>query len=161
MFDKSPFASRIKQDKQFRLGRKAEVLRPKERAIRAEKITNPEDEPPFYVRGMKADSKDEYWVSLALEKIEQSTGWTWEYQVPVFGGRDRAGGNVIDFIVHTPGMWTILDPMGSPWHTGAREDRYQMENVARRKNWILIAWFTDQTPTRESVYQYLKNQLHV
>ena len=67
-------------------------------------------------------------MSLALEKIEQSTGWTWEYQVPVFGGRDRAGGNVIDFIVHTPGMWTILDPIGSPWHTGAREDRYQMEN---------------------------------
>ena len=131
------------------------------KSLKAEVLKDPKDEPPFFIRGVEADSKDEYWCSINLEKIEKITGWTWEYQVSVYGGRDRAGGNVVDFIVHTPGMWTMLDPMGRPWHTGAREDRYQMQNVARRKNWTLIAWFTDQTPTRESVYQFLRRELHV
>lgn len=152
---------KIKQKKEFSFRTRKAGTPKGERSIRAERLRNPEDEPPFYIRGMKAGSKDEYWVSLALEKIEQATGWTWEYQVPVFGGRERAGGNVIDFLVHTPGRYTILDPMGRPWHTGANEDRYQMERVARRKNWDLIAWFTDQTPTREQVYQYLRAQMHV
>lgn len=149
--------------KPFRVGREAEALKPPEdnRVIRAEKLKNQEDVPPFFIRGIKAGSKDEYWVYLALLKIEEKTGWTWEYQKGVFGGRERQGGNVIDFLIHTPGMWTILDPMGRPWHTGSREDRYQMERVARRKNWNLIAWFTDQTPTRESVYSFLRNELHV
>lgn len=118
------------------------------------------DEPPFYIRGQTAGSKDEYWVSLALEKIEKDTGWTWEYQVPVYGGRNRRGGNVIDFLVHTPGMWTMLDPMGRVWHTGSREDRYQMLNVAQKKKWKLIAWFTDQTPSKELVLSFLRSQLH-
>lgn len=131
------------------------------RSTRPEILRDPKDEPPFFVRGRQADSKDEYWVALALDKIEKITGWTWEYQVPVFGGRERAGGNVIDFLVHTPGRRTILDPMGKPFHTGHREDRYQMERVARRMNCELIAWFTDQTRTREATYSFLRQKLHV
>lgn len=134
--------------------------KPKERSGRAEKLRNPEDKPPFFIRGQKAGSKDEYWVSLALERIEAITGWTWDYQVPVYGGRTRAGGNVVDFLIHTPGMWTFLDPMGRYWHSGHNEDRNQMQNVARRKKWRLIAWYTDQTPTRESVYAFLRNELN-
>jgi len=84
-----------------------------------------------------------------------------EYQVSVYGGRSLAGGNVIDFLVHTPGMWTMLDPMGRHWHTGRHEDRNQMKNVARRKKWRLVAWFTEETPTREMVYTYLRKELHV
>jgi len=128
---------------------------------KAEKWKDPKDEPPFYVRGMKAGSKDEYWCSINLDRIEKITGWTWEYQVPVFGGRDRSGGNVVDFLIHTPGMWTMLDPMGRPFHTGKREDQYQMENVARRKKWILVAWFTDEVNTLEMQYQFLRRKLHV
>lgn len=152
---------KIDQVKYFSFKQRRAGTPKSERAIRAESLRNPEDEPPFYIRGMKAGSKDEYWVSLALDLIEARTGWTWEYQVPVFGGRERAGGNVIDFIVHRPGRWVMIDPMGRPWHTGANEDRYQMERVARRKNWDLIAYFTDQVTTREMVYQYLRAELHV
>lgn len=129
--------------------------------IRAEVLKNPEDEPPYFVRGERAGSKDEYWVGLALERIEKITGWGWDFQVPINGGRTRSGGNVVDFLIYTPGSWTILDPMGRPWHTGSREDRYQMENVARQRNWILIAWFTDQVTTREKVYQFLRKEMHV
>lgn len=149
----------IKQKKLFTFGKPVQVKKEKTRSVRAEKIKNPEDKPPFYIRGMKAGSKEEYWCSLALDKIQERTGWTWEYQVPVYGGRTRAGGNVVDFLIDTPGMKTILDPMGRYWHAGANEDRWEMERVARRKNWKLIAWYTDQTPTRESVYELLRREM--
>lgn len=132
-----------------------------QRSIRAEKLKNPEDIPPFYIRGQLADSKDEYWVSLWLEKFEKRTGIGWDYQYEVNGGRTRKGGNVVDFLVFTPGRWTLLDPMGKPWHTGHREDRYQMQNVARQRNWNLIAWLTDQTPTREMTFSFLQTQFNM
>jgi len=147
--------------KLFSFSRQASILKPKARSVRAEKLKDEKDEPPFYILGQVADSKDEWWVSLALEKIVAETGWTWDYQVPVYGGRTRSGGNIIDFLVHNPGRWTILDPMGRWFHTGRREDRRQMQEVARRKKYRLIAWFTDETPTRESVYVYLRDQLYV
>lgn len=124
-------------------------------------IKNPEDEPPFYIRGILAASKDEYWCGLNLERIEKITGWGWEYQVPVNGGRGIAGGNVVDFIVYRPGRRAILEPMGRYWHTGTHEDRYQMEQVAQQMNMDLIAWFTDETPTREIQYQFLRKELHI
>jgi hypothetical protein len=151
----------IKIKKEFRFGRPISIPKPRGELRKAEKLKDPKDEPPYYIRGMQADSKDEYWAGLALERIEELTGWGWAYQVPISGGRTRAGGNIVDFLVYTPGRWTIIDPMGRHWHTGRNEDRYQMERVARRKNWRLIAYFTDQTPTRESVYVYLRNELGV
>lgn len=151
----------IKQKKYFRFGRRVASPTPPSRSLKAEKLKDPKDEPPFYIRGMKAASKDEYWCSINLDRIEKITGWTWEYQVPVNGGRSVAGGNVVDFLIHTPGMWTMLDPMSPYHHTGHHEDRYQMENVARKKKWILIAWFTDEVNTLEMQYQYLRQKLHV
>ena len=130
--------------------------------MRAEKLKNAEDKPPFYIRGILAGSKEEYWCSLAADRFEEEQGWTWEYQVSVFGGRSRgAGGNVVDFLINTPGRKTMWDPMGRYWHTGINEDQSEMQNVARRKNWNLIAWFTDETPTRESVYVYLRDRMNV
>lgn len=143
----------------FKLNEKRRA-RPKTPSARVPVLQDASDQPPFFIRGRKAGSKDEYWVSLALDRISKYTGWGWDYQVPVYGGRMR-GGNVIDFLIYTPGMWTILDPMGRYWHTGAREDRMQMAGVARRKKWQLIAWFTDETPTRDAVYSFLKGKLHI
>lgn len=151
----------IKQKKIFTFGKTAQLTKEKVQSVRAEKLKNPEDQPPFYIRGIKAGSKEEWWCSLALDRIQEETGWTWEYQVAVFGGRTRAGGNVVDFLIDTPGMKTFLDPMGRYWHSGAREDRSQMQNVARLKKWRLIAWFTDETPTRESVYAFLREEMNV
>jgi hypothetical protein len=144
------------------------IIRPRklklERSVRVPVIKSQEDLPPYFIRGRQADSKDEYWSSLALEKIAELTGWGWAYQVPVYGGRMGHGlGNVVDFLIYTPGPWTMLDPMGRYWHTGRHEDRRQMEEVARRKHWRLIAWFTDdpQWNTREKVYTSLRKELHV
>jgi hypothetical protein len=130
-------------------------------SVRVPKLVNEEDQPPFFIRGTKAGSKEEYWVSLALDKIQEQTGWGWVYQYPVYGGRNIRGGNVIDFLIYTPGRWTILDPKGRYWHTGIHEDQAEMQNVARKKNWILIEWFTDETPTRDAVLQFLRREMNV
>jgi len=151
----------IKQTKIFKLSNGKPPRKPAFQSVRAEKLKNPEDQPPFYIRGIRAGSKEEWWVSLALDRIQVETGWTWEYQVSVFGGRTRAGGNVVDFLIDTPGMKTFLDPMGRYWHTGAREDRSQMQDVARRKKWRLIAWFTDEVTSREETYAFLRNEMNV
>ncbi len=136
--------------------------RPKqERSARVKELPNYEDKPPFYIHGIKAGSKEEYWCSLALDIIEQQTGWGWAYQVPVYGGRTVRGGNVIDFLVYTPGRWTMLDPKGRYWHTGIHEDQYEMQRVARKKGWNLIEWFTDETPTKQAVLEFLRRELHV
>ena len=147
--------------KAFTLKKARTLPKAKFSTIRAEKLKDQADIPPFFVRGIKAGSKEEYWVSLALEKIEALTGWGWDYQVPVYGGRKYAGGNVIDFLLYTPGRYTMIQPEGRYWHTGVHEDMDEMSNVARRKKWNLIVWFTDETPTKESVYTYLKNKLNV
>lgn len=131
------------------------------RSVRAIKLVDPKERGPWFIRGIKAGSRDEWWVSLFCDWLEQHQGWGWDYQVPVYGGRTRPGGNVVDFLIHTPGRATALDPMGRYWHTGAREDRMQMMHVARRKGWNLIAWFTDETPTKDATWTYLRRQLHV
>lgn len=151
----------MKEEKKFSIRKARTIPKEKFRSIRARKLRDEAEQPPFYVRGMKAASKEEYWVSLALEKIEALTGWGWDYQVSVYGGRRLAGGKVVDFLIYTPGRYTALSPMGRYWHTGAREDCDEMAYVSRRRGWNLIAWFTDETPTKESVYAFLKNKLNV
>jgi len=151
----------VAKKKLFTLSENKRTRRPKINKVRAAVIQDETDKPPFFVRGQQAGSKEEYWCSLALDKIQQITGWGWDYQVPVYGGRQIRGGNVVDFLIYTPGMWTILDPQGDYWHTGRNEDRFQMREVARKKGWRLIEWLTSTTPTKEDVYKLLKKELHV
>jgi hypothetical protein len=149
------------RSEKFTLKKAQRLKKEKFRSIRSEKLKDAAEQPPFFIRGIKAGSKEEYWCSLALEKIEKDTGWAWEYQVPVYGGRKYAGGNVVDFLVHVPGMKVALDPMGRFWHTGRNEDRDEMAHVCRRKGWRLLAWFTDETPTKEITYSFLRDKLGV
>src|SRR3990172_3392310 len=101
----------IKQKKLF-ISETPTILKAVQGSVRAEKLRNPEDKPPFYIRGQKAKSKEEYWISLWAEIFEEKTGITWDYQVSVYGGRTRPNGNVVDFLFDTPGMKTMLEPMG-------------------------------------------------
>lgn len=133
----------------------------RDKSVRAVKLKDMSDQPPFFVKGQPAGSKDEYWMSIALNKIEEQTGWGWAYQVPVYGGRRRRGGQVIDFLLYTPGRWTMIDVKGRYWHTGHHDDARDIQDVARKKNWNLIGWFTDETPNRDSVYQRLRQELHL
>jgi hypothetical protein len=128
---------------------------------KAEKLRDTQEQPPFYIRGIKAGSKEEFWVSLALDKIQKAEGYAWEYQVPIYGGRDIAGGLVIDFVVYTPGRRTWISPMGRYWHTGIHEDRMQEINAALKKGVNLIAFFTDEISSKDDTYTFIKRKLNL
>jgi hypothetical protein len=122
-------------------------------------LKDPKDQPPFFIRGISAGSKEEYWCSLALDKIQEREGYGWEYQVPIYGGRGVSGGLVIDFVVYTPVRVSWVSPMGKYWHTGKHEDRMQEINAAKKKGANLIAFFTDEIPTKEITHLFLKRKL--
>ncbi len=124
-------------------------------------LKDPEDQPPFFIRGILAGSKEEYWCSLALERIERDEGIGWDYQVPIYGGREVSGGLVIDFVVYTPGRRSWVSPMGRYWHTGVHEDRFREIDAAQKHNVNLVAFFTDEIPTKEITYTFLRNKLGV
>lgn len=126
---------------------------------RSERLKDPKDIPPFFIRGVKAGSKEEYWISLALDRIQKAEGYGWDYQVPIYGGRNVAHGLVIDFVVYTPGRRTWISPQGRYWHTGIHEDRLDELNAARKKNVNYIVFFTDEIPTKEIAYTFIKNKL--
>jgi hypothetical protein len=150
-------APQRKRPKLFRLNKVVATTRGIFR--KATVLKDPKDIPPFFIRGIKAGSKEEFWISIALDKIQQAEGYGWEYQVPIFGGRGIAGGLVIDFIVHTPGRKTWISPQGKYWHTGRNEDRMQELNAALKKNVNYIAFFTDELTDKEQTYPFIRGKL--
>lgn len=103
-------------------------------------------EEPMVVHGRPVDSKEEYYVAKALDIL----GWDYYYQFMV-GTRGVRGTQTLDFVVMTPGKWTILDVRGRYWHTGAREDGLDIERVARRKGWrLVVAWDNDVPGIKEA-----------
>jgi hypothetical protein len=143
----------------FKLQKTPRGKKKKEGFVMPTRIKDPADTPPFYIRGIKAASKEEYWVSLALTKFEKEGLLTWNYQVPIYGGRTRRGGLVIDFIVDIAARTFWLDPQGKYWHTGQKDDLDQLKRAALRRHVTLIAWYTEETPTKESMYTFLRIQL--
>jgi hypothetical protein len=148
---KKPSGFKIKGGKTFRttqgIFRKAQVIK------------DPKDQPPFYIRGIKAGSKEEFWVSLALDRIQEQEGIGWEYQVPIYGGRRIAGGLVIDFVAYTPGRRTWISPQGRYWHTGRNYDLMEELNAALKKNVNYIPFFTDELTDKEMTLPFIRRKL--
>ena len=120
----------------------------------------PEEEPIGLIQGKQADSKQEWWVAKALNRI----GIPYDYQYPVYGGSQR-GGYKIDFVVHTVPLATMIEPIGNHWHTGelGADDRKRqadvenaMQDIARTP--ILNLWIPDLLD-EETVYQALRREL--
>jgi hypothetical protein len=118
-----------------------------------------EEEPIGLIQGQTPDSKEEWWIARALDRLKLS----YTYQYPVNGGRAR-GGYMIDFVVHTVPLWTMVEPIGNHWHTGelgADDKKRQadveslMQDVARTP--ILNLWIPDLTD-RETVFQRIARE---
>jgi hypothetical protein len=74
---------------------------------------NEDDEQIGLIQGQVPDSKEEWWISKALDRL----GVSYTYQYPVEGGRVR-GGKLVDFVVDTVPLKTMIEPEGNHWHTG-------------------------------------------
>ena len=128
-----------------------------EQALPPEK---PDDEPIGLIQGYVPDSKQEWWVAKALNRIKIP----YQYQYPVYGGRQR-GGYMVDFVVQTVPLATMIEPIGNHWHTGelgADDKKRQadvedaMKDIARIP--IINLWIPDLLD-EETVYQTLRRYL--
>lgn len=120
----------------------------------------PEEEPIGLIQGQVPDSKEEWWIARALDRLKLP----YTYQYPVNGGRAR-GGYLIDFLVHTAPLATMIEPEGNHWHTGelGSDDRKRdadvenlMQDIARTP--ITKLWIPDLMDA-EIVFQRLAREL--
>jgi len=108
-------------------------------------LSKPEPEEIGLIQGREPDSKEEWYVSRALDKY----GWEYMYQYQVFGGTQTRGGQVIDFLVFTVPLSTPVQVYGEYWHRGrmSSEDRIkQIQLETRMKgqvNQVVIIWGQD------------------
>lgn len=112
-------------------------------------------EPAHIIQGEPAGSKEEWYTAQALERL----GWQYAYQYSVMGGRSVRGGQVIDFLVYTPGKWTIVDVLGTYWHTGKNEDRLSIQKVVASKGWRLVEAWDYNVPSIDEAVSFLRAQL--
>lgn len=105
----------------------------KKKAARLDVPLPPKDKPTktdpaeMLIQGQQAGSALEWNVSQALDRL----GLKYQYQYWIGGGRSVAGGQVLDFLVYTPGLPTPLNVNGRYWHTGEHADEYDTMNIVR------------------------------
>ena len=112
------------------------------------------------IQGKVADSKQEWWVAQALERLKLN----YIYQYPINGGSTR-GGYKVDFVVLTVPLATMVEPIGDHWHTGElgaddRKRQVDVENAMRdiARTPILNLWIPDLLD-RETVFLKLRREL--
>jgi hypothetical protein len=67
---------------------------------------------PVTIEGRPVGSTYEGNVAKALWQL----GWTFSYQVPLLGGRNVSGGQILDFLVNTVPVHTAVMVNGDYWH---------------------------------------------
>jgi hypothetical protein len=120
----------------------------------------PPEEPIGMIQGQTPDSKEEWWIAKALNRL----GISYTYQYPVQGGRTR-GGYLVDFVVNTEPLATMIEPIGNHWHTGelgADDKKRQADVEAEMQSFcripILNLWIPDLFD-EETVFQRLNQEL--
>ena len=131
-----------------------------------EKISN-DSKPPLpevqRVQGIMPDSKEEYWVALALYKLH--IYFVFQYQL--FGGRKYKGGQVVDFWVYTMPLPTPILVQGWHWHYSTAEKTSQtklnlmyLESRLNGKAMKPVEIIDTEIPTPDDAYIVVKRKLH-
>jgi len=109
----------------------------------AKAIPLPADEHlPLEIQGQAVGSKEEGRASMALDMM----GLRYIYQYVVNYGRQRRGGQILDFLIISFKPRIILDVRGAYWHTGIHEDSLWVEQVSQQRHWPLrILWDYEAT----------------
>ena len=122
--------------------------------------------PPFPeikpVQGMIPDSKEEYWVALALYKLKLD----FEFQYQLFGGRKYKGGQVIDFWVFTNPLPTPIFVQGWYFHYATAEKTAQTRlNLMYLKSRLMgkakepVEILDTEIPTPDDAFLVVKRKL--
>jgi hypothetical protein len=121
----------------------------------------PDDEPMGLIQGQVPDSKQEWWIARALDRLKIP----YTYQYPVNGDGRQRGSYRIDFVVYTVPLATMIEPEGNHWHTGelGSDDKKrdadveeQMRSIAKTP--ILKLWIPDLMDS-ETVFRKIAGAL--
>ena len=141
------------------IGKKPKLYLPEKIDTRI-KHSNPEIQ---RVQGIWPDSKEEYWVALALWKLHVD----FKYQYQLWGGRQYKGGQVVDFWIYTVPLPTPLLVQGWYFHyaTAEKTARTKMnlmylESRLNGRAMKPIEIITEEIPTPEDAYNVVKRKLH-
>lgn len=115
------------------------------------------------IQGMIPDSKEEYWVALALYRLHLD----FEYQHQLFGGRKYKGGQVIDFWVFTVPLPTPIFVQGWYFHYATAQKAAEsklnlmyLEARLRGKAMKPVELLDIEMPTPEDAYILTKRKLN-
>ena len=115
------------------------------------------------VQGIMPDSKEEYWVALALYKLH--IDFVFQYQL--FGGRKYKGGQVVDFWVYTMPLPTPILVQGWYFHYATAERTSQtklnlmyLESRLNGKAMKPVEIIDTEIPTPDDAYIVVKRKLH-
>ena len=115
------------------------------------------------VQGIMPDSKEEYWVALALYK--RKIDFVFQYQL--FGGRKYKGGQVVDFWVLTQPLPTPIFVQGWYFHYSTAERAAQsklnlmyLESALNGKAMKPVEILDIEIPTPDDAYMVVKRKLH-
>lgn len=141
-------------------GRKIKGNHP--RKIRSLEVFNdfPEIKP---VQNIMPDSKEEYWVALALYKLRLD----FVFQRQVMGGRALRGGQVVDFWVFTVPKPSIILVQGDYWHYNAPNTYETLLKVAYLESYYsgeingVFELLTSEMPTPDMAYMLVRRKLKV
>lgn len=93
---------------------------------------NPDPPAPALLQGKPIGSIQEWRFALALMfyKLE------FTYQLEVAGGRQRKGGQVLDFMVYSRPLYTPVSIIGEYWHSGqtAVDDQLRIYSLMKEYN---------------------------
>lgn len=124
-----------------------------------EKPDDPDNEIGI-IQGQTPDSLQEWWTSRALDRLKIP----YTYQYPINGGRAR-GGYLVDFVVNTVPLATMIEIEGNHWHTGelGADDKKRQADVEEAmrdfcKTPIFILWVPDLINV-DTIFQKLKAEL--
>ncbi len=114
------------------------------------------------VQGIMPDSKEEYWVALALYRLKLD----FEFQYQLFGGRKYKGGQLVDFWVLTVPLPTPIFVQGWYFHyaTAAKAAQSRL-NIMYLKSRLMgkanepVEIFDIEIPTPEDAYIVTKRKL--
>ena len=121
---------------------------------------DPEPPPPAMWDGKAIGSVEEWrWILASMYyKVE------FEYQVPIAGGRDMAGGLVLDFMMYTKPLWTPVSIKGRYWHTGRTEfeDMLRESKVAETYKGHatpVVSIYTDELPDLDATKEVFRRTI--
>lgn len=116
-------------------------------------IKDPRDEPGL-INGRPAGSSYEWNIARGLWTL----GWeNFQYQVPLFGGRSRRGGVVLDFLLPPHPVQIVINPIGEYWHRNVSGDKIEDAKIIKRlgKGTRMLRPGTPDCKTYEDALLYL------